>query len=220
MQPDFKRFQVEICSECLTMTQCAFIVLLKSFLSSPASKQKKIIAVNFDVKTCKCYAKEAVIPCIVGPNSLEYKEAMFNGEIDDSFLDPILECLSKFEVQLKRLAFETYILEDINLFNAVFSSPTFAVCEVRLWCVDFPKFKSHSDFHILDELLSKPFLKVFEFSGIHGVGLKSELKAITNALTKQALVGTLESFIYSKGNKQFIGIRGVHKFIRALLRLP
>ena len=150
------------------MTLCALTVLLNSFLLAPASKQKKVVADGFDVEICSCHAQKAVMPLKVGSNSLEYKEVSFTGDYaqDYSGLDPLFKCLSNFEIQLKRLVFENYTLEDINLFTAVFSSSTFAVREVRLWWVEFPTLSSESDFHILDELLSKPCLKDFEFSGI------------------------------------------------------
>ena len=142
-------------------------------------------------------------------------------------LDPILRCLSNFTIQLKRLEFDTYILEDITFFTAVFSSPTFAVREMRLWLIDFPKLTSESDFHIFDQLLSKPSLKVFELLGLGGYNteesprIEEELKVLTNALTKQASVGTLESFVYDEYPDPLSGILdGVEDFIKALLCLP
>ena len=204
MRPDFELFDVQSPSKCAGATQCAFTELLNLFLSAPASKPKKIEAYSFDVEICECYAHKAITPCIVSDNSLEYKEAMFSGDIDQSLLDPILMCLSNFTIQLKCLAFDGYILEDTSLFTAVFSNPTFAVSEVRLWYVVLPvKFTSESDFHFLDALLSKPSLKVFEFSGLGNddgelESIENELKMVTNALIKQALVGTLEPFIYDE----------------------
>ena len=223
VRPDFELFQVQLTMRCAGVTQCAFLILLSLFLSAPASKQKKITALYFDVKMCECNAQKAVMPCIVGDNSLEYKEASFMGDDEVSLLDPILKCLSNFTIQLKRLAFESYTLEDITLFTAVFSSPTFTVCEVRLWYVEFPEFASESDFHILDELLSKPNLKVFEFSGIGGDELEdieNELKMVANALTKQALVGALGSFVYNEFEASLCGIKGDEEFVRAVLCLP
>ena len=128
------------------------------FLSALASKQKIIWASTFDLQPCECNIQKAVTPCIVGSNSLEYKEATFIGEDEVSLFDPILKCLSDFEIQLKYLEFESYILEDINLITAVFSSSTFAVCEVHLYFIPFPQLTSESDFHCFDGLLSKPIV--------------------------------------------------------------
>ena len=226
-RPDFELFHVQLTMRNVGVTQCAFTALLDSFLSAPASKQKKVIANYFDVKTCECYAQEAVKPCTIGDNSLEFKEATFAGLDKKSLLDPILTCLSNFTIQLKRLVFECYVLEDANLFAAVFSCPTFAVCEVRFWWVVFPvDFTSESDYHFLDVLLSKPSLKVFEFSRIGSDdgdsedSIVNELKMVTNALTKQASVGTLESFTYDEFEASFRGISGDEEFVRALLCLP
>ena len=93
------------------MIQCTFTALLNSFLLSPASQQKKILAHNFDVKICECYALKAVTPCKVGFNSLKYKEARFTGKVGHNSLsmDSLLECLSNFEIQLKRLEIESYM---------------------------------------------------------------------------------------------------------------
>jgi hypothetical protein len=225
MRPDFELFQVQWTMRCAGVTQCALIELLNLFLSAPASKPKKIAAYSFDVKICECYAHKAITPCM-GDNSLEYKELTFNGNIDESLLDPILRCLSNFTLELKRLAFECYVLEDTSLFTAVFSNPTFAISEVRLWWVVLPvEFTSESGFHFLDALLSKPSLKVFEFSGLGDEdgeleSIENELKMVTNALTKQASVGTLQSFIYDEFEASLYGIGGVEEFIRALLCLP
>ena len=109
----------------------------------------------------------------------------------------------------------------------MFSNPTFAVMisEVRLWYVMLPvKFTSESDFHFLDALLSKPSLKVFEFSGLGDddgelESLENELKMVTNALIKQASVGTLESFIYDEFEVSLQGISGDEDFVRAILCL-
>ena len=209
------------------MTQCAFTVLLNSFLSAPASKLKKVMARNFAIKICECYAQKAVTPCIVGDNSLEYKEASFVGNDEVSLLDPLLECLSNFQIQLKRLEIKRFILEDINLFTAVFSSSTFAIREVHLYYVEFPKFTSESDYHAFDGLLSKPTLKVFEFSDIwmgehseDSAEIEDELKMVANALTKQASVGTLESFIYDEFEESLYGIDGIEELVRAMLCLP
>ena len=227
MRPDFELFQVQwTMMNCAGVTQCAFTELMNVFLSAPVSKQKKIDAYSFDVEICDCYAHKAVTPCIVSDNSLEYKEAMFGGTIDQSLLDPILMCLSNFTIQLKRLAFQCYVLEDTSLFTAVFSNPTFTVSEVHLWYVVLPiKFTSESDFHFLDALLSKPSLKVFEFSGLGDEegeleSLENELKMVTNALIKQASVGTLESFIYDEFEESLQGISGDEEFVRAILCLP
>ena len=225
-RPDFELFRVQWNMRNTGMTQCAFIVLLNLFLSAPASKQKKRRASFFDVEVCDCYTHKAVTPCIVGDNSLEFKEAKFIGHDYESLLDPILKCLSNYAVQLKCLDFESYVLEDTSLFTAVFSNSTFAVCEVRLWWVVFPiEFTSESDFHFLDGLLSKPSLKVFEFSGIGNDdgeldSIVNELKMVANALTKQASVGNLESFIYNEFEASLCGIDGVEEFVRALLCLP
>jgi hypothetical protein len=225
MRPDFELFHVQWMMSCAGVTQCALIELLNLFLSAPASKPKKIAAYSFDVKICECYAHKAITPCM-GDNSLEYKELTFNGNIDESLLDPILRCLSNFTLELKRLAFECYVLEDTSLFTAVFSNPTFAISEVRLWWVVLPvEFTSESGFHFLDALLSKPSLKVFEFSGLGDEdgeleSIENELKMVTNALTKQASVGTLQSFIYDEFEASLYGIGGVEEFIRALLCLP
>ena len=179
MRPDFELCQVQWTMNCAGVTQCAFTELMNLFLSAPVSKPKKIKAYSFDVEICECYAHKAVTPCIVSDNSLEYKEALFGGTIDQSLLDPILMCLSNFTIQLKRLAFDCYILEDTSLFTAVFSNPTFAVSEVRLWYVVLPvDFTSKSDFHFLDALLSKSSLKVFEFSGLGDE--EGELESIEN----------------------------------------
>ena len=202
------------------VTPCAINVLLNLFLSAPASKPKKLIGSYFDVEVCECYAQKAVIPCIVGDNSLEYKEAVFNGNLDESLLDPILKCLSNFEIQLKCLWFGNYFLKDISLLNSLFSSPTSAVREVTFCYIEFSKLTSESDFHCLDGLLSKPSLKVFEFLGIGNDELDDELKLVTNALTKQASVGNLESFIYDEFRGSFYEIDGVEEFVRALLCLP
>ena len=135
-------------------------------------------------------------------------------------------CLSKFTIQLKCLSFEGYILEDTSLFTAVFSNPTFAVSEVRLWYVVLPvEFTSESDFHFLDALLSKPSLKVFEFSGLGNddgelESIENELKMVTNALIKQTSVGTLESFIYDEFEESLYGISAGKEFVRAILCLP
>ena len=223
MRPDFELFKVQVNMSSNGIAQCAFTILLNLFLSAPASKQKKIKASTFDFQPCECNAGKAVMPCVVGSNSLEYKEATFIGDDEVSLFDSILKCLSNFEIQLKRLAFENYILEDINLFAVVFSSSTFAVREVHLYYVEFPKFTCESDFHCLDGLLSKPTLKVFELSGIGGdemEDIENELKMLANALTKQASVGTLESFIYDEFEASLYGIDGVEEFVRALLCLP
>ena len=224
MRPDFELFKVWV--GCAGMTQCAFTVLLNSFLSAPVSKQKKIHATDLNVNVCDCYAQKAITPCKVESNSLEYKEAKFIGDFDYPWLDSILECLSNFEIQLKRLEIESYVLEDINLFTAVFSSPTFAVREVHLYNVEFPKFTSESDYHAFDGLLSKPSLKVFELSGIWGDHVEEcpdtcdELQMLVNALTKQALVGTLESFIYNEFDVPIHEFGDVEDLVRALLCLP
>ena len=159
MRPDFEHCQVQWKIKC-AMTQCAFTELMNLFLSASASKQKKIdVAHSFTVKICDCYAHKAVTPCTISDNSLEYKEATFCGSWFESLLDPILMCFSNFTIQLKRLAFDCYILKDTSLFTAVFSKPTFTVSEVRIWNVVLPiKFTSESDFHFLDALLSKPSL--------------------------------------------------------------
>ena len=159
----------------------------------------------------------------VESNSLEYKEATFIEDFEYPWLDSILECLSNFEIQLKRLEIENYVLEDISLFTAVFSSPTFAVHEVHLYYIEFPMFTSESDFHASDGLLSKPSLKVFEISGIWGdhgeecPDVYDEITILANALTKQASVGTLKSFIYDELN---VSLYEFEDFIRALLCLP
>ena len=225
MRPDFELFKVHVNMYSNDITQCAFTILLKLFLSAPASKQKKIWASKFDFQPCECNAQKAVTPCKVGSNSLEYKEAGFGGDDEVSMFDPIFKCLSNFETQLKRLEFEGYILEDIKLFSDVFSSSTFAVREVHLYYIEFPKLTSEPDFHCLDGLLSKPCLKVFELSGIRGNrddldDLENELKMLANALTKQASVGTLESFIYDEFEASLYGIDGDEGFVRALLCLP
>ena len=220
VRSDFEHFQLRHTQ----MTQYAFTVLLNSFLSAPASKQKKVVVYSFDVFICECHAQKAVMPYKVGSNSLEYKEVTFMGYDEYSGLDPLLKCLSNVEIQLKRLEFQRYTLENINLFTAVFSSSTFAVREVRPWWVEFPRLLSESDFHILDGLLSKPCLKVFEFSGIVIGGeleeVDDELKLVANGLTKQASVGTLESFIYDEFEESLYGAEGVEDFVRALLCLP
>ena len=226
MQPDFELFQVQWSMDCAGVTQCAFTELMSLFLSAPVSKSKIIKAYSFDIKICECYAHRTVTSCIVSDNSLEYKEALFGSYSYESLLDPILMCLSNFTIQLKRLAFDCYILEDTSLFTAVFSNPTFTVSEVRIWNVVLPiKFTSESDFHFLDALLSKPSLKVFEFSGIEDEegeleSLENELKMVTNALIKQASVGTLESFIYDEFEASLQGISGDEEFVRAILCLP
>ena len=223
MRPEFELFKVQVNMRSNDIAQCAFTVLLNLFLSAPASKQKKIVASTFDFQPCECNAQKAVMPGIAGSNSLEYKEATFIGDDEVSLFDSILKCLSNFEIQLKRLGFECYILEDISVFTAVFSSSTFAVREVHLYYIEFPKFTSESDFHCLDGLLSKPSLKVFEFSGIGGdemEDIENELKMLANALTKQASIGTLESFIYDEFEASLYGIDGVEGFVRALLCLP
>ena len=228
MRPDFELCQVQWTMNCAGVTQCAFTELMNFFLSAPASKQKKIDTNSFNVKICECYAHKAVTPCIVGDNSLEYKEAIFGGGFDyDQFLlDPILMCLSNFTIQLKRLDIQCYFLEDTSLFTAVFSNPSFAVSEVCIWHVVLPiKFTSESDFHFLDALLSKPSLKIFEFSGLEDEegrleSLENELKMVTNALIKQASVGTLESFIYDEFEASLQGISGDKEFVRAILCLP
>ena len=209
------------------MTQCAFTELMNLFLSASASKQKKIdVAHSFTVKICDCYAHKAVTPCTISDNSLEYKEATFCGSWFESLLDPILMCFSNFTIQLKRLAFDCYILKDTSLFTAVFSKPTFTVSEVRIWNVVLPiKFTSESDFHFLDALLSKPSLKVFEFSGLEDEEyaqetVENELKMVTNALIKQASVGTLESFIYDEFEESLYGYSGDEEFVRSILCLP
>ena len=223
MRPDFELFKMEVNMSSDDITQCAFTILLNLFLSSPASKQKKIIGFKFDLKPCECNAQKAVAPCVVGSNSLEYKEATFIGEYEVSLFDPILKCLLDFEIQLKRLEFESYVLEDIKLISEVFSSSTFAVREVHLYYIQFPQFTSDSDSHCLDGLLSQPSLKVFEFSGFDIAlteVIEDELKMVTNALTKQASVGTLESFIYDECSASLYGLNGVEEFVRALLCLP
>ena len=223
MRPEFEHFKVQVIMSSDDIAQCAFSMLLNLFLSAPASEQKKIWASKFDFQPCECNAQKAVTPCIVGSNSLEYKEETFIGEDEVSLFDPILKCLCNFEIRLKRLEFESYILEDVKLFSEVFSSSTFAVREVHLYYIQFPEFTSESDFHCLDGLLSQPSLKVFEFSGF-GVGLtevmEDELKMVTNALTKQASVGTLESFIYNECRASAYGLNGAEEFVRALLCLP
>jgi hypothetical protein len=77
----------------------------------------------------------------------------------------------------------------------------------------------------LDALLSKPSLKVFEFSGLEGdddglESIENELKMVANALTKQASVGTLQSFIYDEFEESLYGIGGIEEFVKALLCLP
>ena len=55
--------------------------------------------------------------------------------IDDDEVSQVIwsnPCLSNFDIQLKRLEFESYILEDIKLFSDVLSSPTFAIRQVHL----------------------------------------------------------------------------------------
>ena len=151
--PDFEHFHMRNTQ----MTQCAFTVLLNLFLSAPVTncKQKKAVLSDLNVEICECYVQKAITPFKVGSNSLQCKELAFTGNNPDDYpkLDPLLMCLSNFEIQLKRLEFEAYNLQDTNLFTAVFSSSTFAVREVRLWWVEFPTLSSESDFHILDELL-------------------------------------------------------------------
>ena len=107
----------------------------------------------------------------------------------------------------------------------MFSGFTFAVHEVHLYYVEFPKFVSESDFHCLDELLSNPNLKIFKFSGINSddadlEDIENELKVVINALTKQASVGTLDSFINDVFENTFNGTKGVEEFVRAVLCLP
>ena len=46
------------------------------------------------------------------------------------------------------------------------------------------------------------------------------MKLVANGLTKQASVGTLESFIYDEFEASLYGITGVEDFVRALLCLP
>ena len=229
MPPDFEHIQVElnmdVDSSEGSVTECAVITLLNSFLSAPASKPKKLIGSYFNVEICGCYAHKAVTPSRVGENSLEFKEATFTGHLDDdSLLDPLLECLSNFEIQLKHLSFGDYVLKDLILLNSLFSDSTFAVREISLNYIEFPRFTSECDFHCLDGLLSKPSLKVFEFKGIRGeklndiIIIENELKLITNALTVQVSLGTLESFIYDR--YLLYGTDGVEELVRALLRLP
>jgi hypothetical protein len=228
MQPVFDCFQVQLdmSSNYTGVTRCAVIELLNLFLSAPASKPKKLTGYYFNVEVCECYAHEAITPCIVGDNSLEYKEATFYGNTDESLLDPILTCLSNFEIQLKYLSFGNYILKDVSLMSSFFSAPTFAIREVSLYYLEFPKLTSESDLHCLDGLLSKPTLKVFELTGFGGAELDSteqELKVVTNALIKQASVGILESFIYDEFEPSFydgIAADGVKEFVRVLLCLP
>ena len=50
--------------------------------------------------------------------------------------------------------------------------------------------------------------------------VKNELKMTTNALTKQASVGTLELFIYDEYPDTLYGVDGVEDFVKALLCLP
>ena len=46
--------------------------------------------------------------------------------------------------------------------------------------------------------------------------IENELKVVANGLTKQASVGTLESFIYDKFEALLNGIKGVDDFVRPL----
>ena len=224
MQPEFEHFQVQLDmnSSRAGVTQCAVFALLNLFLSAPASMPRKIIGTYFNVESCECYSHKEVRPSIVGNNSLEYKEMTFCGNTDESVLDPILKCLSNFEVQLKYLSFGNYALKDVSSLSSLFSVSTFTVREVSLYYVEFPGLTSESDFHCLDGLLSKPSLKIFEFTGIGGDDFEHELTLVSNALTIQATVGTLESFIYEDFEESLYGLDldGVQEFVRALLCLP
>ena len=55
MQPDFELFHLYDYDydKCTSTTECAFMVLLTSFVSSAASKPKKLVALKFSFRTQK-----------------------------------------------------------------------------------------------------------------------------------------------------------------------